>query len=260
MGGVGEDLPPRCYFSVLQTAELYPCSPLLSCLSAISSPPFMGKYFGLSFDFSFQNVFQKVCQLPRGSQESQRGEKWRKQFSILAILSALEISGILSTLKISVTLINLIIFAALVNLGHSNLWPNCSRHFDPPNQQILGRFLDRTRSKPAYSKPRLDRQAKIQFWGVFNVSLRVCGAQLGWIGGEDKMLQTDRRNCPSLVQKASLMRGRNWLYVVWVEISFFYFLPFLFSKLLSAMVFCSKKSPCFLTKHPFLRELGNFYF
>ena len=87
------------------------------------------KYFGLSPDFSFQNVFQKVCQLPRGSQESQRGEKWRRQLSILAILSTLEIS------------VTWIILAALVNIGHTNLWPNCSTHFDLPNQQILGRFL-----------------------------------------------------------------------------------------------------------------------
>ena len=129
VSGAGENLPPRCYFSVLQTAELYPCSPLLSCLSPTSDPPFREKYFGLSPDFSFQNVFQKVCQLPRGSQESQRGEKWRRQLSILAILSTLEIS------------VTWIILAALVNIGHTNLWPNCSTHFDLPNQQILGRFL-----------------------------------------------------------------------------------------------------------------------
>ena len=43
------------------------------------------------------------------------------------------------------------------------------------------------------AKPRLDRRARIQFWGFFNVLLCACGAQLGWISGEDKTLQKEKR-------------------------------------------------------------------
>ena len=50
------------------------------------------------------------------------------------------------------------------------------------NKTLFKTNVYRTRPKRAYGRQgfRRNRQAKIQFWGVLNVSLCACGGQLGW--------------------------------------------------------------------------------
>ena len=78
----------------------------------------MEKYFGFSLDFTFQNVFQKVCQLPRGSQESQGGEKLKMTVVNLGHLDHL---GDLSHIEHLEDLSHLDQLDHLCCLGHTNL-------------------------------------------------------------------------------------------------------------------------------------------
>ena len=81
IGGVGEDLPPRCYFSVLQTAELYPCSPLLSCLSPTSHPPFREKIFRPFFRFFVSECFPKSVSAPK--RKPRIAERWEMKKTVV---------------------------------------------------------------------------------------------------------------------------------------------------------------------------------
>ena len=120
VSGAGENLPPRCYFSVLQTAELYPCSPLLSCLSPTSDPPFMEKIFRPFTWFFVSECFPKSVPAPK--RKPGIAERWEMKKTVVD-LGHLEHLGDLSHLDHLGRLGQYWSHEPLTKLFHT-LWPS----------------------------------------------------------------------------------------------------------------------------------------